>query len=39
MAQNEINSGQYPATVALARSIVTSQEQEVTTMRGILSSL
>lgn len=39
MAQNEINSGQYPATVALARSIVTGQQQEITTMQGILSSL
>jgi uncharacterized protein (DUF305 family) len=39
MAQNEIKSGQYPATVALARSIVTSQQQEITTMQGILASM
>ncbi|CAN5873804.1 hypothetical protein BH09ACT7_BH09ACT7_28680 [soil metagenome] len=39
MAQNEISSGQYPATVALARSIVTSQQQEITTMQGILASM
>ncbi|MEN4473886.1 DUF305 domain-containing protein [Mycolicibacterium cosmeticum] len=39
MAQNEITTGQYPAAVAMARSIVTSQQQEITTMQGILGSL
>jgi uncharacterized protein (DUF305 family) len=39
MAQNEINTGQYPPTIALARSIATSQQQEITTMQGILASL
>ena len=39
MAQNEIKDGQYPDTVALARSIVTSQQQEIDTMKKILASL
>ena len=39
MAQNEIKGGQYPDTVALARSIVTSQQQEIDTMNKILASL
>ena len=39
MAQHEISSGQYPDTVALARSIATSQQQEINTMQGILGSL
>jgi uncharacterized protein (DUF305 family) len=39
MAQDEIKSGQYPPAVALAHSIVTSQQQEITTMQGILGSL
>lgn len=39
MAQNEIKDGQYPDTVALARSIVTSQQQEIDTMNKILPSL
>lgn len=39
MAQNEIKDGQYPDTVALARSIVTSQQQEIDTMNKILASL
>ena len=39
MAQTEINSGQYPATIALAHSIVTSQQQEIDTMNKILASL
>ncbi|KMO73439.1 DUF305 domain-containing protein [Mycolicibacterium chlorophenolicum] len=38
-AQNEINTGQYPAAVALARSIVSTQQQEIATMQGILASL
>jgi uncharacterized protein (DUF305 family) len=36
MAQQEIDTGQYPATVELARSIVTSQQAEIVTMRGLL---
>ena len=39
MAQNEIKNGQFPDTVALARSIVTSQQQEIDTMNKILASL
>jgi uncharacterized protein (DUF305 family) len=39
MAQHEIDAGQYSAAVALAHSIVTSQQQEITTMQGILGSL
>lgn len=39
MAQHEISSGQYPDAVALARSIETSQQQEINTMQGILGTL
>jgi uncharacterized protein (DUF305 family) len=39
MAQNEINTGQYPAATAMARSIVTSQQQEIDTMTKMLASL
>jgi uncharacterized protein (DUF305 family) len=39
MAQNEINTGQYHAAIALARSIVTSQQQEINTMQSILGSM
>jgi uncharacterized protein (DUF305 family) len=39
MAQDEIKAGQYPPAIALAHSIATSQQQEITTMQGILSSL
>jgi uncharacterized protein (DUF305 family) len=39
MAQKEITDGQFPDTVALARSIVTSQQQEIDTMNKILASL
>ncbi|TPG37146.1 DUF305 domain-containing protein [Mycolicibacterium hodleri] len=39
MAQNEIKSGQYPAATAMARSIVTSQQQEIDTMKKVLASL
>ena len=38
MAQDEIKAGQYPPAIALAQSIVTSQQQEITTMQGLLSS-
>ena len=39
MAQTEINAGQHPATIALAHSIVTSQQHEIDTMNKILASL
>lgn len=39
MAQTEIKDGQYPAAVELARSIVTSQQKEIDTMKGIQTSL
>ncbi|EUA12026.1 hypothetical protein I546_2683 [Mycobacterium kansasii 732] len=39
MAQNEIESGQYPAAISVARSIVSSQQQEIDTMQTILASL
>nr|WP_242660601.1 DUF305 domain-containing protein [Mycobacterium kubicae] len=39
MAQNEIGSGQFPPATAMARSIVSSQQQEIDTMQNILASL
>lgn len=39
MAQNEIDSGQYPAAISVARSIVSGQQQEIDTMQAILASL
>ena len=39
MAQSEIKDGQYPPAVEMARAIVTSQQQEIDTMNGILASL
>lgn len=39
MAQQEIDGGQFPAAVQMARSIVTSQQQEITTMQGIIDSM
>jgi uncharacterized protein (DUF305 family) len=39
MAQDEINHGQFPAAIAMARAIVTSQQQEIDTMNKILASL
>lgn len=39
MSQNEIGSGQYPATVALAKSIAESQQKEIDAMNGILATL
>jgi uncharacterized protein (DUF305 family) len=38
MAQSEIKDGQYPAALELARSIVTSQQKEIDTMKGILGT-
>jgi uncharacterized protein (DUF305 family) len=39
MAQNEIKDGQYPAAVELAKAIVTTQQKEIETMKGILATL
>jgi uncharacterized protein (DUF305 family) len=39
MAQTEIKDGQYPAANELARSIVTAQQKEIDTMKGILATL
>lgn len=39
MAHNEINSGQFQPATTLARSIVTSQQQEINRMQSILDSL
>ena len=35
VAQTEIEEGQYPPAVAMARSIVNTQQQEIDTMKGI----
>jgi uncharacterized protein (DUF305 family) len=39
MAQDEIKTGQYAPAVAMARSIVTSQQRQIDEMQGILASL
>lgn len=39
MAQTEIKDGQYPAAVELARAIVSTQQKEIDTMKGILATL
>jgi uncharacterized protein (DUF305 family) len=39
MAQNEIKDGRFPPAVELARMIVTTQQQEIDTMKGILETL
>lgn len=39
MAQNEIKDGQYSAAKELAQSIITSQQKEIETMKGILGTL
>jgi uncharacterized protein (DUF305 family) len=39
MAQQEIDKGQFPAAAALAHSIVSTQQKEITTMNGLLDSL
>lgn len=36
MAQQEIDTGQFPQAVGLARNIVSSQQKEITTMQGML---
>jgi uncharacterized protein (DUF305 family) len=39
MAQTEIKDGQYPAAVELARAIVSTQQKEIDTMKGMLTTL
>lgn len=39
MAQQEIDNGQFPAAVTMAQSIVSTQQEEITTMKGMLDSL
>ena len=39
MAQDEIKNGQFPDAIAMARSILDSQQKEIDTMNQILSSL
>ena len=39
MAQSEIDDGQYPSAVEMARTIVSTQTQESDTMKGILETL
>ncbi|WP_396899297.1 DUF305 domain-containing protein [Mycolicibacterium sp.] len=39
MAKDEIEKGQYPAAVQMAKAIVTTQQQEIDTMRNILGTL
>jgi uncharacterized protein (DUF305 family) len=39
MAQTEIKDGQYPAAVELAKAIITAQQKEIDTMKGILATL
>jgi uncharacterized protein (DUF305 family) len=39
MAQSEIKDGQHPAAIDLARTIVTTQQKEIDTMRGMLAAL
>ena len=39
VVQTEIEEGQSPPAVAMARSIITTQQQEIDTMKGVLASL
>jgi uncharacterized protein (DUF305 family) len=39
MAKQEIESGESPDAVAMAQSIVTSQQKEITDMEGLLGAL
>jgi uncharacterized protein (DUF305 family) len=39
MAKEEVKIGQFPAAVSMARAIVSTQEQEITTMKGMLDSM
>jgi uncharacterized protein (DUF305 family) len=38
MARTEVEEGEYPPAVELARSIIASQTAEIATMRGMLRS-
>ena len=38
MAQQEIDNGQFPAAVEMARNIVSSQQKEIDTMQGMLNA-
>jgi uncharacterized protein (DUF305 family) len=38
VAQTEMEEGQYHPAVVMARSIASSQQQEIDTMKGILAS-
>lgn len=39
MGHNEVDTGQYPSAITLARSIIDTQQKEITTMEGILATL
>lgn len=39
MAQIEIKDGQFTPAVELAQSVITTQQQEIDTMKGILETL
>ncbi|MCJ0905217.1 DUF305 domain-containing protein [Rhodococcus sp. ARC_M6] len=39
MAQTEVASGQYPEAIAMAETIISTQNQEITTMGDILATL
>ncbi len=39
MAQTEVASGQYPEAIAMAETIISTQNQEITTMEAILATL
>lgn len=39
MAQDEVTSGKNPDAIALAKSIVSSQQEEITTINGLLAKL
>ena len=39
MAQDEVKNGQFPDAVAMAKSILESQQKEIDTMNQILNSL
>ena len=39
MAQTEVNTGQFPAAVEMARSIITSQQQEIDAMNAMLAAM
>jgi uncharacterized protein (DUF305 family) len=39
MAQSEIKDGQFPAAIDLAKTIETTQQKEIDTMRGLLTTL